>query len=449
MHRGDQAGAVGMSPEYLGLLSLAALFVFIFVGFPIAFTLIFLGIVFGYIGFGKVVIFLMTLQVFTVMTETLLAAVPLFLFMGYVLERAGLMNRLFHGFQLLLAPVKGSLYIVVLATATLFATATGIVGAAVTILGVMAAPIMRKSGYSPRLSAGSIAAGGTLGMLIPPSVMLVVMGPVVGAPVTELFAAAIVPGVMLATLYAAYAVIRSYINPVLGPVLPHDQRAGSMGEIFRELFFGIIPLAVLILAVLGSILAGVATPTDAAAMGALGALLLTVAYRRLTWKHLKDAVYATIVTSSMILLLVAASNFYGAVFARLGTATMIAEMLLGLPFPPIMILALILAVIFLLGWPLEWVPIVLIVIPIFMPLITELQIDLVWFCTLVAICLQTAWLSPPVALSAYYLKGVVPDWDLKDIYLGMMQFMVIQVIGLLIVLFVPAVALWLPGVLFR
>jgi tripartite ATP-independent transporter DctM subunit len=438
-----------MSPEYLGLLSLAALFLFIFVGFPISFTLIFLGIVFGYIGFGKVVFFLMTLQVFSVMTETLLAAVPLFLFMGYILERAGLMNRLFHGFQLLLAPVKGSLYIVVLATATLFAAATGIVGAAVVILGVMAAPIMQKSGYSVQLSAGSIAAGGTLGMLIPPSVMLVVMGPVVGAPITELFAAAMVPGVVLAALYAAYAVIRSYINPSLGPVLAMDQRAKNIGEILRELFFGIIPLAFLIMAVLGTILAGVATPTDAAAMGALGALVLTVAYRRLTWKHLKDAVYATIITSSMILLLVAASNFYGAVFARLGTATMIAKLLLGLPFSPTVILLLILILIFLLGWPLEWVPIVLIVIPIFMPLIIELKIDLVWFCTLVAICLQTAWLSPPVALSAYYIKGVVPEWDLKDIYLGMMQFMVIQMIGLLIVLFVPAVALWLPGVLFR
>jgi len=438
-----------MSPEYLGLLSLAALFIFIFIGFPISFTLIFLGIVFGYIGFGKVVIFLMTLQVFAVMTETLLAAVPLFLFMGYILERTGLMNRLFFGFQLLLAPVKGSLYIVVLATATLFAAATGIVGAAVTILGVMAAPIMNRSGYDTRLSAGSIAAGGTLGMLIPPSVMLVVMGPVVGAPITELFAAAIVPGVLLATLYAAYAVARSYLNPSLGPALPHDQRAESGGEIVRELFFGIIPLAFLILAVLGTILAGLATPTDAAAMGALGALVLAIVYRRLTWQNLKEAVYATIVTSSMILVLVAASNFYGAVFARLGTATMIAQTLLGLPLPPTVVLLMILALIFLLGWPLEWVPIVLIVIPIFMPLVTELQVDLVWFCTLVAICLQTAWLSPPVALSAYYLKGVVPEWDLKDIYLGMMQFMVIQVIGLLLVLFIPSIALWLPGVLFR
>ena len=438
-----------MSPEILGLLSLAALFIFIFVGFPISLTLIFLGIIFGYIGFGKVVFYLMTYQVFGTMTETLLAAVPLFLFMGYVLERTGLMNRLFHGFQLLLAPVKGSLYIVVLAVATLFAAATGIVGAAVTILGVMAAPIMLKSGYNPRLSAGSIAAGGTLGMLIPPSVMLVVMGPVVGAPITELFAAAIIPGVMLATLYALYAVGRCYLNPSLGPVLPMDQRADSVGEIMHELFFGILPLAFLILAVLGSMLGGLATPTDAAAMGALGSLVLAVVYRRLTWKKLKDAVFATIVTSSMILLLVASANFYGAVFARLGTASMIANTLLQLPLPPTIILLLILAVIFLLGWPLEWVPIVLIVIPIFMPLIEALQIDLVWFATLVAICLQTAWLSPPVALSAYYIKGVVPEWSLGDIYMGMMQFMVIQVIGLLLVLFFPIIALWLPGVLFR
>ena len=222
-----------------------------------------------------------------------------------------------------------------------------------------------------------------------------------------------------------------------------------MGEIVRELFFGIIPLAFLIFAVLGSILAGLATPTDAAAMGAMGSLILAVFYRRLTWENFKEAVFATVVTSSMILLLVAASNFYGAVFARLGTSTMIAQALLDLPFPPTMILLMILALIFLLGWPLEWVPIVLIDIPIFMPLIEELQIDLVWFCTLVAICLQTAWLSPPVALSAYYIKGVVPEWSLTDIYAGMMQFMVIQVIGLLLVLAFPFIALWLPTVLFR
>lgn len=438
-----------MSPEILGLVSLGALFVGIFAGFPISFTLIFLAIVFGYIGFGKVVFYLMVLQTFIIMREPLLAAVPLFLFMGYILEQAGLMDRLFSGFRLMLASVKGSLYIAVLTTATLFAAATGIVGASVTILGVMAAPIMKKSGYDPRLSAGSIAAGGTLGMLIPPSIMLVVMGPVVGVPITELFAAAVLPGILLAGLYTVYAVVRCYLRPELGPAMPVEERAGSAGEIVRELFVGIIPLAVLILAVLGSILGGLATPTDAAAMGAMGAFVLALAYRRLTWDRLKTAVFRTIVTSSMILLLVAASNFYGAVFARLGSATMIAEALLAFELSPTILLLLILGVIFLLGWPLEWVPIVLIVIPILLPAIEQLGVDLVWFCTLVAVCLQTAWLSPPVALSAYYIKGVVPDWDLKDIYLGMMQFMAIQVLGLLVILFYPRIALWLPELLFR
>jgi len=440
---------VALSPEVLGLVSLGALFAGIFIGFPISFTLIFLGIVFGYIGFGQVVFYLMVLQFFTTMRETLLAAVPLFLFMGYILEQAGLMDRLFTGFRLLLAGVKGSLYIAVLVTATLFATATGIVGASVTILGVMAAPIMNRSGYSVRLSAGSIAAGGTLGMLIPPSVMLVVMGPVIGVPITELFAAAMVPGLVLAALYIAYALIRSYIQPELGPALPVDERAESVYQILHELVVGIFPLAILMVSVLGSILAGLATPTDAAAMGALGALLLAIAYRRLTWPRLKEAVYRTIQTSSMILLLVAASNFYGAVFARLGTATMIAESLLQLQLPPLGLLALILGLIFLLGWPLEWVPIVLIVIPILLPLVIDLGIDLVWFSVLVAVCLQTAWLSPPVALSAYYIKGVVPEWDLKDIYVGMMQFMVIQLIGLIFILLFPGLALWLPILLFR
>ena len=438
-----------MSPEILGLVSLAALFIGIFIGFPISFTLIFLGIVFGYIGIGKVVFYLMVLQFFGVMREPLLAAVPLFLFMGYILEQAGLMDRLFVGFRLMLAGIKGSLYIAVMTTATLFAAATGIVGASVTLLGVMAAPIMNKSKYDPRLSAGCIAAGGTLGMLIPPSIMLVVMGPVVGVPITELFAAAFIPGFVLAGLYMAYALIRCYMNPELGPALPMEERADSVFEIVKEMVLGIIPLAVLIFAVLGSILGGLATPTDAAAMGAFGAFLLAVAYRRMTWERFKEAVFKTIVTSSMIMLLVAASNFYGAIFARLGTATMIAETLLASNLPPTVLLLFILGLIFVLGWPLEWVPIVLIVIPILLPAVIELGIDLVWFCTLVAVCLQTAWLSPPVALSAYYIKGVVPEWDLMDIYHGMMQFMVIQVIGLLLIFLFPQTALWLPTLLFR
>jgi tripartite ATP-independent transporter DctM subunit len=373
--------------------------------------------------------------------------VPFFLFMGYLLEQSGLMERLFRGVQLALASVRGSLYLAVLVTATIFAAATGIVGSSVTLLGVMAAPAMKRSGYDVRLSAGTITAGGTLGILIPPSVMLIVMGPVVGVPATDLFAAAVIPGLLLSGLYIVYTLARSYLNPALGPALAKDERAESLAEVAKELVLGIAPVIVVILATLGVILAGIATPTDAGAVGAFAVLLLTLAYRRMSWRGFRNAVYSTLLTSCMILLLVAASNYFGAVFSRLGSAALIAESLLGLDLPPTVMLLVILGVIFVLGWPLEWVPIVLIVVPILLPLVQKLGIDLVWFCTLVAVCLQTAWLSPPVALSAYFLKGVVPDWDLKDIYAGMMQFMVLQLAGLLLLVAWPELALWLPRAL--
>jgi len=437
---------MAVSPEWIGILSLIVLFGAIFVGFPIAFTLIAVALVFGLIGLGQLTLYLMTLQFFSVMKETTLASVPFFLFMGYLLEQSGLMERLFRGVQLMLASVRGSLYLAVLITATIFAAATGIVGSSVTLLGVMAAPAMKKSKYDVRLSAGAIAAGGTLGILIPPSVMLIVMGPVVGVPTTDLFAAAVVPGLLLSGLYIVYTLARSYINPELGPPLPMDERR-PFGYVLKELILGIAPIVIVIMATLGVILAGIATPTDAGAVGAFAVLLLTMLYRRMTWQKLKKAVYSTLEVSCMILLLVAASNFFGAVFSRLGSATLIAESLLTLNFSPTIMLLLILAIIFVLGWPLEWVPIVLIVVPILLPLVQKLSIDLVWFCTLVAVCLQTAWLSPPVALSAYFLKGVVPDWELKDIYAGMMQFMALQIIGLLLILFFPQLALWLPTLL--
>ena len=436
-----------MSPEWFGIVLLGVLFAAIFIGFPIAFTLIAVAIIGGYVALGPLALHLMTLQVFAVMRDPTLASVPFFLFMGYLLEQSGLMERLFRGVQLALATVRGSLYLAVLITATIFAAATGIVGSSVTLLGVMAAPAMKRSGYDVRMSAGAITAGGTLGILIPPSVMLIVMGPVVGVPATDLFAAAVVPGLMLSLLYIVYTLVRSYINPSLGPPLPVSERAESIGAIVRELTFGIAPVVVIILATLGVILAGIATPTDAGAVGAFAVLVMTFAYRRMNWQKLKTAVYATLLTSCMILLLVAASNYFGAVFSRMGSATLIAESLLKIDLPPTGMLLLILGIIFVLGWPLEWVPIVLIVVPILLPLVQKLGIDLIWFCTLVAVCLQTAWLSPPVALSAYFLKGVVPDWELKDIYAGMLQFMVLQVIGLLLVLFIPDLALWLPRAL--
>lgn len=436
-----------MSPEILGLVGLASLFIFICIGFPISFTLIILSLVIGYIGIGKVVFYLMTLQFYGVMTDTVLSAVPFFLFMGYILESSGLMDRLFKAFQYLLARVNGSLYLAVTSTATIFAAATGIVGSSITLLGVMAAPTMRESKYNVRLSAGCISAGGTLGILIPPSIMLVVMGPVVGVPVTDLFAAAILPGILLASLYIIYTMIRCMINPSLGPALPPELRPTSMAWVIKELIVGVIPVSALILATLGSIMAGLATPTEGAAAGAFGSLVLTLCYGRLKWDGLTRSMYRTVEISAMILLLVAASNFFGSVFSRLGSATMLTNLLLGMHLDPMIMLMLIMVLIFILGWPLEWVPIVLIIVPILMPLVRQMGYNLLWFCTLVAVTLQTAWLSPPVALSAYFLKGVVPDWQLKDIYIGMMQFMVLQMMGLFIIMFFPQIATWLPAYL--
>jgi len=435
-----------VSEEWLGIVSIAILFVAIFVGFPIAFTLVAVALGVGYFALGPIALHLMTLQFFAVMKETSLASVPFFLFMGYLLEQSRLMERLFRGIQQLLAGVRGSLYLAVLITSTVFAAATGIVGSSVTLLGVMAAPSMTRSGYDVRMSAGAITAGGTLGILIPPSVMLIVMGPVIGVPTTDLFAAAVLPGLLLAVLYIAYCLGRSYMNPSLGPPLSKEERA-STAEVLKDLTLGVLPVVIVILATLGVILAGIATPTDAGAVGAFVVLLITLISRTLDWQKLKRAVYATLEVSCMILLLVAASNYFGAVFSRLGSANMIAEGLLTLSLSADLMVLLILGVIFILAWPLEWVPIVLIVVPILLPLVQKLGIDLLWFSMLIAVCLQTAWLSPPVALSAYFLKGVVPSWKLSDIYAGMMQFMVLQLVGLLILFMIPPIATWLPTVL--
>ena len=437
-----------IDPAILGFILIGVMLFSIFIGFPISFTLIFLGFVFGYLGFGHLVFYLMTLQFSMVMTEQTLAAVPLFVFMGIMMEQAGLMERLFSAFQLMLAKVRGSLYYAVLFVSVIFAAATGIVGASVTILGIMAAKTMNKSGYNVRLAAGTITAGGTLGILIPPSIMLVVMGPIMEIPVIDLFAAAILPGILLASLYAAYITIRCMMDPKLGPPLPEEMRATSIKDVWIEFFLGLVPPAALVFSALGSILLGLATPTEAAGCGAMGALLLSLAYKKLTLTKLQEALVKTLEISALIMVLVAASNFFGSVFSRLGTPMLLTDFLLNLEMNRYVILAIVMGVIFLLGWPLEWVPIVMIIVPIILPLIEALGFNLTWFAILVAVNLQTAWLSPPVALSAYFLKGVVPEWDLKDIYIGMMQFMVLQIIGLIIIIVFPKIVLWLPNLLY-
>ncbi len=430
----------------LGLVMLIVMIGAIFIGIQISFTLLFLALSFGYFALGRVVFDLAYFQTIGMMKEELLAAVPLFIFMGFITEQA----------RMVLAPVRGSLYIVVILTSTVFAMATGIVGAAVTVLGIMAGPIMIKTHYDAKLSAGAITAGGTLGILIPPSVMLIVMGPVLGVSVADLYAAAFGPGFLLAGLYLAYLMTRAFINPKLGPPVPKEERVTDPVAILKEVAIGVLPLLLLIAATLGSILAGLATPTEASGIGALGALILAVVYRRLTFAGLKQAVISATMTSSMVLLLAVTSNIFGAVFARMGTANWVTEAMTSLPVPPIVMLAFVVVLLFLLGWPFEWPAIILVFLPIFYPVVDSLKpalsqslgippdLFMVWFGALVAVTMQTAYLSPPVAMSAYYLKQVVKEWSLGTIYKGMFEFMVLQCIAIAVVMFVPSIATWFP-----
>ncbi|MBI2158970.1 MAG: TRAP transporter large permease subunit, partial [Candidatus Rokubacteria bacterium] len=312
------------------------------------------------------------------------------------------------------------------------------------VVGIMAVPTMVRSGYDPRLSAGSITAGGTLGILIPPSVMLVVMGPVMGVSVAELYAAAFGPGFLLAGIFIAWTLLRSLINPRLGPPLPSEQRAGSLRTLGVELALGMLPHVVLTVVTLGPILAGMATPTEAAAVGVVGTVIMAACYGELRWARLKQAVILTAQQSSMMLFLAVASNIFGAIFTRLGSSTLMTEILVGLPLPPMGTVLMVMFLIFLLGWPFEWPAIVFVFVPLLQPAIIALGFDQLWFATLIAVNLQTAFLSPPVAMAAYYLKAVAPDWKLTDIYWGMAEFMVLQVIGLLVVMLYPPIALWFP-----
>jgi tripartite ATP-independent transporter DctM subunit len=431
--------------EFLGAVMLVVMLFAIFVGLPISFTLLFLALIFGYMGLGTRVFNLAYLQTFSLMKQDEFVAVPLFILMGYICDQAGLMERLFRAFRDLFAPVRGALYVVVILTATLFGIAAGTVGATVVLLGVMAGPLMIKTGYDVRMSAGSIAAGGTLGILIPPSVMLVVMAPVLEISIIDLYAAAFGPGFLLSGMYIAYVLIRCHFNPKLGPPVPPEERQGSWRVVVWECVVGLVPVTVLTVLTLGAIIGGLTTAAEAAALGAVGAIALAIAYRKFTLQGLLQACNLTMATTAMVLFLAIASNVFGAVFAWLGTASWMTKMLLAAPLPAWGTMTLLLGLIFLLGWPFEWPAIVLIFLPLLAPVAKGLGYDMVWFGCITAVVLQTAFLSPPVAMSAYYLKQAVREWSLAQIYRGMADFMVIQVICVLLVLAFPQIAMWLPN----
>lgn len=438
-----------MTDAHVAIVMLVLFIGTIFLGFPIAFTLLALAFAFGWYAMGERIISLIATNTADVMSNDVLVAVPLFLFMGYLVERANILDRLFRSIQVAARGVPASLAVAALLTCALFATATGIVGAVVTLMGLLAFPAMLRAGYDTRLSSGVICAGGTLGILIPPSIMLIVYAAAAGESVVRLYAAALLPGMLLAGLYIVYVVVRAILNPSLAPKLPRDQTDVPLGTIVRDLLASFVPLTVLILSVLGAIFFGFATPTEAAAVGAMGALLLAGAYRTLSWKGLRESVYLTARTSAMVCFLFVGSTNFASVYSFLGGQRLVEEFMLGLDLSPTAFLLLTQAIIFLLGWPLEWTEIIIIFVPIFLPLLDNFGIDPVFFGVLVALNLQTAFLSPPMAMAAFYLKGISPPHvTLGQIFNGCMPFMAMVFLSMILLYLFPGIALWLPSVLY-
>ena len=446
-----------MSDPAVALVMLGILVFTICIGFPVAFTLMALGVAFGFYAyfqdhqafFDNRVFYLLTQNTFTVLNNDALVSIPLFLLMGYLVERANILDNLFRSLQIALKHVPGSLAVATLATCALFATATGIVGAVVTLMGLLAMPQMMKAGYDSRLASGVICAGGCLGILIPPSIMLIVYGAMAGLSVVKLYAAAFVPGFFLAGMYILYVIVLAILKPERAPPLPKDQSNVPFAEVVVMLLKSFFPLAMLILAVLGAIMFGIATPTEAAAVGALGAALLAAGYRSLTWKALRESVFLTARTSAMVCWLFVGSATFASIFAYLGGNQIIKEFVLGLDLNAVTFLLRSQVIIFLLGWPLEWTEIIIIFVPIFLPMLDHFGINPILFGVLVALNLQTAFLSPPMAMSAYYLKGVSPpSLLLTQIFSGCMPFVYVVLVTMLFVYIFPGIALWLPNALY-
>jgi tripartite ATP-independent transporter DctM subunit len=499
----------GLDNPELGVLMLGMFVVFIMFGFPIAFSLMALGVFFGYWAMGDLIFQLVVQRSYSVMTNDVLISVPLFVFMGYIVERANILDRLFRSLQLAAGPVPASLAIATLVTCAIFATATGIIGACVTLMGLLAFPAMLRAGYDVKIASGVVCAGGCLGILIPPSVMLILYGATAGVSVVKLYAGAFFPGIMLASLYVLYTIIMALLNPKLMPRLPPEERNVPYGQIFWSLITSFLPLAGLIGAALGSIIAGLATPSEAAAMGSLGALLLAVGYgadysrpwmlllikaygifiallvaylfvcsftavdadkrvfmvaavvtivvglallpgTKFKLSQLTESVFLTARTTAMVCWLFIGSFNFSAVFAYLGGHEPIEHFVMALNLSTTGFMVMAQIIIFLLGWPLEWTEIIVIFMPIFLPLLKTFNVDPLFFGLLVALNIQTSFLSPPVAMAPFYLKGVAPKWvNINDIFRGVLPYMIIVIVSMVMLYTFPQIGLWLPSAVYK
>ena len=446
------------NPE-VAILMLCLFIVLVLLGFPIAFTLIAMGVGFGYYAyyqspetfgdlFTNQIFYLLNQNTYSVMENDTLVAIPLFLFMGYVVERADIVGRLFRSLQMAAHNLPGSMAIAALITCAVFSTASGIVGAVVTLMGLLAYPAMANANYDKKFAAGVICAGGTLGILIPPSIMLIVYAAIAELSPLRLYAAAMFPGLMLAGLYIVYAIVRVSINPSIAPKPPKETIPPVL-EIYKDLLFSFVPLTLLIVTVLGSILGGLATPAEAAAMGALGSMVLAVLYRALTWQKIQESVFLCAKATAMVCWLFVGSWTFASIFSYLGGHDVIEHWVLGMELAPWQFLVMVQAIIFVLGWPLEWSEILIIFVPIFLPMLDNFGVNPYFFAMLVALNLQTSFLTPPMAMSAYYLKGVLKGQiELLEIFKGLLPYLGIVLFSMVLLYQFPEIALWLPDYLF-
>ena len=448
-----------MTDPQVAILMLTLFIGLVLLGFPIAFTLLAMGVGFGYYAywhspesiseiFDNNIFYLLNQNTYSVMENDTLVAIPLFLFMGYVVERANIVNRLFYSLQMAARNLPGSMAIAALITCAVFSTASGIVGAVVTLMGLLAFPAMATAGYDKKFAAGVICAGGTLGILIPPSIMLIVYAAIAELSPLRLYAAAMFPGMMLAGLYIAYVIIRVYFNPAIAPK-PREEDVPPPRKIYLDLLISFVPLTALIMLVLGSILGGLATPAEAAAMGAMGGLVLAAIYRSLSWKKVKESVFLTAKATAMVCWLFVGSWTFASVFSYLGGHDVIKDWVLAMDLKPWQFLVIAQLIIFFLGWPLEWSEILVIFVPIFLPMLDIFGVNPYFFAMLIALNLQTSFLTPPMAMSAYYLKGVLKkEVELMDIFRGIMPYLGIVLLSMVLLYQFPGIALWLPDYLF-
>ncbi len=440
-----------LSPELLSFLMFFCLLLGLFMGHPLAFVLGGLAVIFGYIGWGPGVSGMFMNRLYGVMDNYILISIPLFIFMAQVLDQSGVAEKLFDAMRYLFGPIKGGIAIAVVVVSTLFGACTGIIGASVVTMGLLGMPVMLKYGYDKRMSCGAVCAGGTLGILIPPSIMLIVMGNQSRVSVGKLFAGAIIPGLILSGLYITYILIKCYRNPKAGPPLSIEERASvTSKEIALKVIKSIVPPMILIMGVLGSIFSGIATPSEASGVGSFLAIVLTVVYGRFTLKGLFLAVTQTARTTTMVIMIIVGASCFTGVFLGLGGGDVVEGLILSTGFGKWGTFTVMMIICFILGMFLDWIGIVMIIFPIYLPIASQLGFDPVWFVVIIAVMLQDSFLTPPFGYALFYLKGIAPpEITIKDIYWGAFPFWRLMELGLIICVIFPKTITWLPSLLVK